>query len=238
MASRLFGSQRDSRQKTEIVLSITPHIVRNLRRPNLIDSEFSSGTENKSKFTQSLKKIPSIDSENKSLKKDTLKDARKDEFKDSLTAVKKQATSEISKNELNVKIKAMVQDKIKVNEPFFIDIMINDIKGLDAIPIEIITDPQKLYFLNATLGSSITEYQPAMNQLMLPDGKILISLSQLDKIQSNAESKKDFMNIVRLNFKPLSEGEATLKVLTANPITKYKINSLDISPMPKLIIEP
>lgn len=42
---RLFGSQKDDRQKTEIVLSITPRIVRNLTRPDARNGEFWSGTE-------------------------------------------------------------------------------------------------------------------------------------------------------------------------------------------------
>jgi general secretion pathway protein D len=42
---RLFGSTRDSNDKTEIVLSITPHLVRNVQRPALGASEFSAGTE-------------------------------------------------------------------------------------------------------------------------------------------------------------------------------------------------
>lgn len=42
---RLFGTQKDDRQKTEIVLSITPRIVRNLVRPDAHNGEFWSGTE-------------------------------------------------------------------------------------------------------------------------------------------------------------------------------------------------
>ena len=42
---RLFGSTRDDKQKTEIVLSITPHLVRNIQRPEASASEFSAGTE-------------------------------------------------------------------------------------------------------------------------------------------------------------------------------------------------
>lgn len=42
---RLFGMQRDDTQKTEIVLSITPHLVRNLQRPPADATEFSAGTE-------------------------------------------------------------------------------------------------------------------------------------------------------------------------------------------------
>jgi general secretion pathway protein D len=43
--SRLFGSQRDDNQKTEIVLSITPHLIRNVQRPEASAAEFSAGTE-------------------------------------------------------------------------------------------------------------------------------------------------------------------------------------------------
>jgi general secretion pathway protein D len=42
---RLFGSQNDNRQKTEIVLSITPHLVRNTQRKDPSLESFWSGTE-------------------------------------------------------------------------------------------------------------------------------------------------------------------------------------------------
>ena len=42
---RLFGSQLDNNQKTEIVLSITPRLIRNIQRPGFADGEFESGTE-------------------------------------------------------------------------------------------------------------------------------------------------------------------------------------------------
>lgn len=42
---RLFGSQSDTRNKTEIVLSITPHLIRNIQRSAPADEAFWSGTE-------------------------------------------------------------------------------------------------------------------------------------------------------------------------------------------------
>lgn len=45
LLGRLFGSTKDDQQKTEIVLSITPHLVRNVQRPEAQASEFSAGTE-------------------------------------------------------------------------------------------------------------------------------------------------------------------------------------------------
>jgi general secretion pathway protein D len=42
---RLFGSTNDNNQKTEIVLSITPHLVRNIQRPDATQSEFRAGTD-------------------------------------------------------------------------------------------------------------------------------------------------------------------------------------------------
>jgi general secretion pathway protein D len=46
IAGRLFGSSLDEGKKTEIVLSITPHLVRNVPRPDAGIQEFRSGTEN------------------------------------------------------------------------------------------------------------------------------------------------------------------------------------------------
>lgn len=45
VAGRLFGSHLDTSGKTEIVLLITPRVVRNLARPELRFEEFPSGTE-------------------------------------------------------------------------------------------------------------------------------------------------------------------------------------------------
>ncbi|MBI2745260.1 MAG: general secretion pathway protein GspD [Burkholderiales bacterium] len=45
LLGRLFGQQRDDTAKTEIVLSITPRILRNLTRPGSANLEFESGTE-------------------------------------------------------------------------------------------------------------------------------------------------------------------------------------------------
>ena len=42
---RLFSTKSDSKDKTEIVLLITPHVVRNLARPEIAYTEFSAGTE-------------------------------------------------------------------------------------------------------------------------------------------------------------------------------------------------
>jgi general secretion pathway protein D len=45
LLNRLFGGSRDERNKTEVVLSITPHLVRNLQRPSAASAEFSAGTD-------------------------------------------------------------------------------------------------------------------------------------------------------------------------------------------------
>lgn len=45
VAGRLFGSQKDDSLRSEILLSITPRVVRSIRRPDLQSAEFESGTE-------------------------------------------------------------------------------------------------------------------------------------------------------------------------------------------------
>ncbi|MCL2643882.1 MAG: cohesin domain-containing protein [Betaproteobacteria bacterium] len=46
LIGRLFGSRSDSKKKTEIVMSITPRMVRNLQLPDAGQGEFWSGSEN------------------------------------------------------------------------------------------------------------------------------------------------------------------------------------------------
>ena len=43
---KLFSSNNDNKTKTELVLLITPHVVRNIERPKAEESEFLSGAEN------------------------------------------------------------------------------------------------------------------------------------------------------------------------------------------------
>lgn len=45
VVGRLFGSQNDNAQRGEILLSITPRVVRSLRRAALAEAEFDAGTE-------------------------------------------------------------------------------------------------------------------------------------------------------------------------------------------------
>lgn len=45
LVGRLFGSKKDSRNKTEIVLLITPHIVRNVAPPDAATVNFAGGTD-------------------------------------------------------------------------------------------------------------------------------------------------------------------------------------------------
>ncbi|HET9663476.1 MAG TPA: hypothetical protein VFP00_04545, partial [Burkholderiales bacterium] len=45
VVGRLFTNNSDTASKTEIVLLITPRVVRNLRRPGIHLEEFPSGTE-------------------------------------------------------------------------------------------------------------------------------------------------------------------------------------------------
>lgn len=51
LLGRLFGATTDDDQKTEIVLSITPHLVRTLQRPDAADAQFDSGTETSTHLT-------------------------------------------------------------------------------------------------------------------------------------------------------------------------------------------
>lgn len=53
LVGRLFGSGTDDNQKTELVLSITPHLIRNIQRPDAVAAEFNSGTDGSFKSNSS-----------------------------------------------------------------------------------------------------------------------------------------------------------------------------------------
>ena len=45
VVGRAFGTQKDSSNKTEIILLITPRIIRNIHRPEYVQPYLASGTE-------------------------------------------------------------------------------------------------------------------------------------------------------------------------------------------------
>jgi general secretion pathway protein D len=59
---RLFGTTADDNQKTEIVLSITPHLIRNIERAEMRYSEFSSGTEDSPRIRPEGLNVPAAPS--------------------------------------------------------------------------------------------------------------------------------------------------------------------------------
>ncbi|GGC83313.1 cohesin domain-containing protein [Undibacterium terreum] len=52
VVGRLFGNTNNNDEKTEIVLSITPHLIRNIQRPDATQASFRSGTENSLRVRQ------------------------------------------------------------------------------------------------------------------------------------------------------------------------------------------
>jgi general secretion pathway protein D len=45
LIGRLFSNDNNSKQKTDLVLLITPHVIRNMTRPDDLSSQFASGTD-------------------------------------------------------------------------------------------------------------------------------------------------------------------------------------------------
>lgn len=58
LLGRLFGSTRDDNQKTEIVLSITPHLIRNIQRPDASIAEFRTGSDNRYHVRSETSELP------------------------------------------------------------------------------------------------------------------------------------------------------------------------------------
>ena len=58
LIGRLFSNDNSNKQKTDLVLLITPHIVRNVTRPDEISNQFPSGTDNE--IGSAPKKSPAL----------------------------------------------------------------------------------------------------------------------------------------------------------------------------------
>lgn len=219
LLGRLFGSTNDSSHKSEIVLSITPRIVRNLRRPDLNATEFWSGTEAavslrplalpitpSMRMSQQLSLGSSVAGlkfgEKNLLQADSSKDERKGAVEQ--TAVKKAQLSWAAPSEL------------KVGEESFIALRIKTEAGLKSFPLQIHFDPAILQVLDAEEGGFFQKGNGATSfsrQISAAEGNVLVGIARNGgDVVTGDEVLVSF--IVRAN----KAGKAVMQVLSASPL--------------------
>lgn len=214
---RLFGSQRDDTQRNEILLSITPRIVRAMRRPDLSMAEFESGTEGNI-GAESIRLAPLLTD-------------KKDAADGAGAAGTPGLTGQDSGSNNNnpgavsdaVSFSWQAPGRVKVGQQVSAVLKVNSQAGVSALPLLLAFDPQywevvnvmELDFLKQKGGATTFSSQVDAKQ-----GRIVVETTrQVPGAQGEAGARGtgDLLAVSLRALKPTTAGGAVLQVLSAAP---------------------
>lgn len=245
IAGRLFGSQKDDSQRSEILLSITPRIVRTIKRPDMLDAEFESGTENAIGSrslslgeTEAAQNESEKESDNDSPATDKSPATAVEELqgnKSQLNTIEPNETSmPVSKSTTSAPITLLWAGpaQVKVGEQFNVVLKINTEQAISGLPLMLEFDALALQFATMQEGNFLKQgnAQTSFSQRIDPiKGKIFVALVRQNTTGSEA-GVNGSGDIVTLSFKALKAmGKTEVRVLSATPESKSDISIQKLS---------
>lgn len=199
--SRLFGSQKDDRQKTEIVLAITPRLIRNIVRPDAAAGEFWSGTE------AVLRTRP--------FAVGSASEERGAEQADSGAPDKDGNTGgNLPPSQVNLSLQGPAQSK--VGETFKLAVRMKADGGVRSLPFQLGFDPSALQVTEVTEGPYFkkNEQGSSMSSNIDPvGGKVFVSA-----VRSGNDGARGDDVVAILTVRALAPKNAEVKLLSASPI--------------------
>lgn len=206
VVGRLFSSQRDDQQKTEIVLSITPRLVRGLNRPDLLASEFWSGTET------SLRTRPIM------LGTVSPQDGQTLAISPSggaPIAIGRPAGGAAGSGQAFLSLKA--PETVKIGQEFSVDLTIKSDLPLRALPFQLGFDPAALQVVDVREGTFFQQGGVKTNFASNVDqktGRVFVGLTR-----PGAEGAKGEARLVTITFRAQSpNAKSELRLLAATPV--------------------
>jgi general secretion pathway protein D len=204
---RLFSSNVDDRQKTEVVLSITPRVVRNVRRADAQVAEFWSGTE-ASYRTQPIALRAAPAAEPAAGAASVLPAEKKENEKKESAA--KAATPA-------VQFSWSGPAATRVGEPFTLALNAKSPEPMSSTTLQINYDPMKLAVMDVQEGALLRQgdARTVFNHKVDPArGRILVSINRGGMEGASGEG-----SLVEITFKPVSEAAAIpVQLGVASPV--------------------
>lgn len=232
IAGRLFGSQKDDTQRSEILLSITPRIVRSIQRPDMLEAEFESGTESSiGAPTLRLETVVLKASENlsaSSLKAIGTSGSTKDvDDAVALGAATPSAPEAAPRAPFQppaalgaVTLAWQAPVQVRVGEQFSAVVRVNSAQALRGLPLMLGFDPQVLQVVSVQEGDFFKQSngQTSFSQRIdAAQGRVFAALVRQ---ASNAQDTgiNGTGSLVTVNFKAIKAGNSTrLQLLSATP---------------------
>lgn len=219
---RLFSSRQDDRSKTEIVLSITPRLVRNIVRPDASAGEFWSGTESTLR-TKPLSLQPTEQKETTALSSNGKQDSADNKVSNE-PPVPVEAAKFITLNWQGPR-------QAKVGEQIKLVLRLKSEGGARSLPFQVGFDPAFFQVMQIEEGGFFKQDNGTTsfsNNVDAANGKLFVSVARSDVEGASGEDAVAVITLRALAPSP----QTTLKMLSASPIVQSDKPPATILPPP------
>ena len=204
---RLFSSHNDNRQKTEIVLAITPHLIRNIGRPELSASEFWSGTESNLHVKPLALQEPQLASGGDTGEDVPTGSPAQPGMKDPKAAM---PPTEIA-------LTWRGQGSVKVGDQFKVALHMKANGGMRSLPLQIGIDPKLFQVLSVTEGGffKLNDGKASLSSnIDVAAGKVFVSV-----VRSGMDGAKGDDDVAVLTLRALAPGQGSITLLQSSPLS-------------------
>jgi general secretion pathway protein D len=222
LIGRLFSSQKDDRQKTEIILSITPHFIRNINRPDAAASEFWSGTES-SLRTQPL-----------TLQSSRILGNSKSDGAGGTPGSNTKETNDGSQQLSMIVLNWQGPSQVKVGEQFKVTLKMKSDGEVRSLPFQLGFDTTAFQVVDVAEGAFFKQNDAKTSISSNVDasaGKIFASIVRSGNSGARGEDNVAVMTLRALAVKP----QAEIKVLSATPVSVGDKNVAPVLPLPFVV---
>ena len=222
LAGRLFSSQRDDSQRTELVLSITPRIVRNVRRLDANETELWIGTEALPRLRPAGGAVPSGDDAGAAVAPAV---SRPDAALPLAGPVPSAGPlSQPAGGSLAPRIEAQAgpllqwvgPSEAKIGEAFSVVLNLNTSQALRGAPLHLSYNKDKLELLGIDEGELFKQggAQTSFTKMI----EAPLGQARAGVLRNQASGASGQGSFVTLRFKALSAGAAEVRVLGLDPV--------------------
>jgi len=210
LLGRLFSSNNDNKQKTEILLSITPHLVRNLKRPDASASEFWSGSEATLRASPFMLQASNSAPYGSTAIQPAIQTEKESQKAGSVPVVNS------GKVPTSVGLSWVGPGQVKAGEQFQLTLKLDSNGGLHGLPLQIAYDPASLKVVEVVEGKFFKQNGAQTSFASNVDavaGRIFVGATRSGTDASGSDS------LATITFKAISDKPKTeVKLLTATPV--------------------
>ena len=204
---RLFGSTLDDSQKTEILLSITPRLVRNIRRPDLTEGEFWSGTEAR----LSVRPI-ALPARNAPETSDPVKPEEKPQDKPQEKPQEQRTGGLTTQAPKKIELTWQGAGPVKVTEPQTVFLALSADGAVRGLPMQIGFDPALIQVLDVQEGGYFKQDNGGSSfSFQVADNKVLVGATR-NGMQGVFGNER----VIGIQYRLLKDVEAEFRVLQAS----------------------